>query len=131
MLKSIFTRENSHPGSGDTKSGLHSQGLGSSFGRLNPSQSAASLTKNSVPTGPVRITDQVIEEVDEQLTITSLPRASAEKIHVKSIFPDSKSSSSEAVDVPLGESDAHRKLCETCKSFCIYTSRDFSFFQEQ
>ncbi|KAK6617084.1 hypothetical protein RUM43_014686 [Polyplax serrata] len=101
MLKSIFTRENSHPGSGDTKSGLHSQGLGSSFGRLNPSQSAASLTKNSVPTGPVRITDQVIEEVDEQLTITSLPRASAEKIHVKSIFPDSKSSSSEAVEVPL------------------------------
>lgn len=107
MLKNIFTRENSHPGSGESKASNQSQGIGSSFGRLNSSQSAASLTKNSVPGGTIRITDQVIEEVDEQATITSMPRSSSkERMHVKNIFADNKnsmSSSSDPVNVPLGE----------------------------
>ena len=114
MLKSIFTRENSNPGNCE-KGTNQSQGvgMGSSFGRLNQSQSTASLNRNSgVAGGTVKITDQVIEEVDEQLTVTSIPpRPSTERVHVKNIFPESKNchSSSDPVEVPLVSFDNNER----------------------
>lgn len=103
MLKSIFMKDNPHTGT-DIKPVTQPQSMNSGLGRSDASKSSVSLNRNSVHGGTLKITDQVIEEVDEQLTLTSMPRT-LDKPHIKSIFPETvgaEPSPSDIVGVPLG-----------------------------
>nr|XP_018900750.1 PREDICTED: bestrophin-2-like isoform X2 [Bemisia tabaci] len=68
-------------------------------GKVGISNSTDSLTVKYVPGGSMRISDQVIEEVDEQLTITSSGRQEP-RPSVLSIFPPTPASA--PVPVPPG-----------------------------
>lgn len=92
LLKRFLSKEDSQsrPGSANTTNA--EKGLGTS-------SSSASIAGKTLPAqiGSMKITDQVIEEVDEQLTITSMrnhdePRPTAQSIFAKPI--------SDPVDVP-------------------------------
>ena len=106
VLKTIFSRENSTSGTSvDGKTGPLSTSVGSGTGKVYTSQSQTSLHKTGGGGGTMKITDQVIEEVDEQLTITSMGRP-AERPSVKDIFPEippGRPPASEPVDVPMGK----------------------------
>ncbi|KAL0271012.1 UNVERIFIED_CONTAM: hypothetical protein PYX00_008258 [Menopon gallinae] len=103
MLKNIFTRENS-TATVPEKVGSQTINLGpnAGSGRIHSSQSAASLPKSLGAGGTLRITDQVIEEVDEQMTLTSMKRQSPDRMNVRDIFTNSgRPPQSNPVDVPL------------------------------
>lgn len=107
VLKTIFSRENSTSGTSVDGKVTPVVSAGSGSIRMHPSSSSVSLPKTAAggQTGTLKITDQVIEEVDEQLTITSTRRGSVERPNVKDIFPVSAESGkpprSDPVDVPL------------------------------
>lgn len=66
--------------------------------RLGTSASSASITGKYPPHGSMKIADQVIEEVDEQMTITSM-RGQEMKPTAQSVFAHHPPMS-EPVDVP-------------------------------
>ncbi|XP_037949252.1 bestrophin homolog 18-like isoform X2 [Teleopsis dalmanni] len=73
--------------------------------RFPGSASSASLVQANKPPGSIRITDQVIEEVDEQATITSQRNADTIRPNVRDIFGQASTSArsqqrSEPMDIP-------------------------------
>jgi len=89
VLKSLFSRENSHP-DGAT---------------IVKSPSSGSLVPKGLTSGSTRLADQVIEEVDEQMTVQSI-KPSHPRPSVLDIFPSTSPSrppSSMPVDVPMGK----------------------------
>ncbi|KAL9894667.1 bestrophin 1 isoform 1-T3 [Glossina fuscipes fuscipes] len=93
VFKRILSREDSRPSSttpGDDTSQKY---------RFPGSGSSASLVLQNAttkPTGSLRITDQVIEEVDEQTTITSQRANDTNRPSVLNIFPQGPNSASNA-----------------------------------
>ncbi|XP_019887650.1 bestrophin-4 isoform X2 [Ooceraea biroi] len=89
VLKRIFSRED-RPDGGNTS--------GSKLSGKIPSSSSAASLQMRPSGGSMRI--GVIEEVDEQMTLTSLRHANETKPHVQSIFPQGAPPPSHPVDIP-------------------------------
>uniref|UniRef100_A0A1L8DF58 Bestrophin homolog n=1 Tax=Nyssomyia neivai TaxID=330878 RepID=A0A1L8DF58_9DIPT len=93
-LKRFFSKED----------GRSNQNVESATGaRIPPSPSGTSLSgsqKVPIPPGSVRIADQVIEEVDEQLTITSMKGQPDVRPTAASLFATGPPAPSAPVDVP-------------------------------
>lgn len=99
-LKRFLSRDSSNPETPTLESTP-------SAARLAGSASSASLGPSFIagkdkPPGSMRIADQVIEEVDEQLTITSM-RGDTHRPNVMDIFPSDGSAPKQSapVDVPM------------------------------
>lgn len=93
-LKRFFSKEDGRP----------NQNVESATGaRIPASPSGTSLSgsqKVPIPPGSVRIADQVIEEVDEQLTITSMKGQPDVRPTAASLFATGPPTPSAPVDVP-------------------------------
>lgn len=74
FFKRLLSRNDSQPATPASTDGPQLMGIPSASGRMEKSASNASLagSKMALNLAPIRITDQVIEEVDEQMTITSM-----------------------------------------------------------
>ncbi|XP_075214410.1 bestrophin-4-like isoform X2 [Lycorma delicatula] len=81
VLKRLFSRDGSASTTGTSPTNV------AGGGKLPVSQSSDSLQTKFAGGGSIRITDQVIEEVDEQQTITSMGRPPEPRPSVRSIFP--------------------------------------------
>lgn len=93
-LKRFLSRDDSRPGSLTPNDETQKY-------KFPGSASAASLAPNAnaKPAGSMRITDQVIEEVDEQATITS-HRGNDHRPNVRDIFYQGDNAHSEPMDIP-------------------------------
>ncbi|XP_012223330.1 bestrophin-4 isoform X2 [Linepithema humile] len=105
VLKRLFSREDRPDGghTSDTKTP----------GKIPPSSSAASLqVRPPGAGGSMRI--GVIEEVDEQMTLTSLKQSNdSGRPHVQSIFAQGPPPPSDPVDVPGGAQSRKREIFST------------------
>lgn len=94
LLKRFLSKDDSRPGSATNNA---ETGAGT---RLGTSASSASITgKYPQQIGSMKITDQVIEEVDEQMTITSMRNKEEPRPTAQSIFTPIPPHS-DPVDVP-------------------------------
>ncbi|XP_073817465.1 bestrophin 1 isoform X3 [Musca autumnalis] len=93
-LKRFLSRDDSRPGSITPNDETQKY-------KFPGSASAASLAPNAnnKPVGSMRITDQVIEEVDEQTTITS-HRGTDNRPNVRDIFYQGQQNQSDPMDIP-------------------------------
>lgn len=97
LLKRFLSKDDSkHETNSRPVSGIHSAESGI---RLGTSESSASIAgKFPANIGSMKIADQVIEEVDEQMTITSMRNKDDHRPTAQSIF--SQNVPSDPVDVP-------------------------------
>lgn len=112
FFKRILSREDSRPGTGNSLDGPQM-----SSGKIPTSASTASLAGSKIlNTGTTRIADQVIEEVDEQMTITSMRNQHDIRPTAQDLFsqgPFEKGPPSEPVDVPLKPLSSHSNYNRT------------------
>lgn len=109
VLKRLFSRESTGPGAAVDGMGP-SRETSAGPGKLPVSQSSDSLQAKFTTGGSIRIADQVIEEVDEQQTITSTAgRPAEQKPNVRTIFtqPSGPPPPSAPLPVPGRTSSAH------------------------
>lgn len=94
-LKRFLSRDDSRPGSITPNDETQKY-------KFPGSASAASLAPaaNTKPIGSMRITDQVIEEVDEQTTITSHRGQDHNRPNVRDIFYQGQPNQTEPMDIP-------------------------------
>lgn len=105
-FKRFFSREDSRPGS-TTPDGQNI--------RLPGSASSASIAGNKMYQGSMKITDQVIEEVDEQMTITSMRNQNdTNRPTVMNIFGPPPASA--PVNVPPHNDYYNRSMSATVKN---------------
>lgn len=98
MLKRLISREDR-----DRESRPNSAEFGSSAGpgpRMQTSASSASIPSKYPGLGSMKIADQVIEEVDEQMTITSMRGQPEIRPTAQSLFSHIPPMHSDPVDVP-------------------------------
>lgn len=109
-LKRFLSRDDSRPGSATPSEDQKPYKFPASASSASLSGVAGSATSAGKPAGSMRITHQVIEEVDEQATITSM-RANEPRPNVMDIFASSSTAAasgplqpppaaSEPVDIP-------------------------------
>lgn len=93
LLKRFLSKDDGQSRTGSANSTSAEKGLGTSA-------SSASFTGRTLPAqiGSMKITDQVIEEVDEQMTITSMRNHDDPRPTAQSIFPPKPMS--DPMDVP-------------------------------
>lgn len=118
VLRRLFSRDGAPSGAtpmgtGSTADGLPQASYGAGGTRLASSGSSASLPAKQwggatglAGGGSVRIADQVIEEVDEQSTVTSM-RQPEMRPSVRNIFPSGPPTPSAPVAVPMGSDGQH------------------------
>ncbi|XP_036674766.3 bestrophin homolog 24 isoform X1 [Drosophila suzukii] len=104
-LKRFLSRDDSRPGSATPSQDQPYKFPASASSASLSGGVVGSATSAGKPVGSLRITQQVIEEVDEQATITSM-RASEPRPNVMDIFAPT-SSSGAAPSVPLQPPPAH------------------------
>ncbi|CAO1424598.1 unnamed protein product [Diamesa serratosioi] len=103
MLKRFLSRDSdsSRPGSAINAENPPMEELSEKpKGKFNNSASSASIAGKYPGFGSMKIADQVIEEVDEQMTITSLRGQHEVRPTAQSIFPQAPLAASDPVDVP-------------------------------
>lgn len=110
LLKRFLSKDDSKE-KGDSRPSSSSNANSAETGmRLGTSASSASITGKTFPAniGSMKISDQVIEEVDEQMTITSLRNKDDPRPTAQSIFSHVPPPPSEPVDVPGRVPPYHR-----------------------
>lgn len=98
VLKRLFSKDDRTDG-GTTNASK-------TAGKMSSAGSTASLSQTRPPGGSMRI--GVIEEVDEQMTLTSLRQSNDNRPHVQSIFAQGPPPPSDPVDVP-GVAQSHKR----------------------
>lgn len=102
MLKRFLSRDSdsSRPGSAINAENPPEELSEKPKGKFNNSASSASIAGKYPGFGSMKIADQVIEEVDEQMTITSLRGQHEVRPTAQSIFAQAPLAASDPVDVP-------------------------------
>ncbi|XP_011880372.1 PREDICTED: bestrophin-4 isoform X2 [Vollenhovia emeryi] len=100
VLKRLFSKD-------DRIDGGTTSAAAKASGKMPSTGSTASL-QTRLPGGSMRI--GVIEEVDEQMTLTSMKQSNESRPHVQSIFPQGPPPPSDPVDVPAASQSHNREI---------------------